>query len=423
LDVRSICRVVLALGLLLPLACQGAGRYPAPGSATNPETPAEVKLPPHWAWLPIQPRPDVPIRFIAPTHAEWDTLPRFWNHFPPVPAGMRTIHLGLPALQAAAALVAADQLEVIKIKVPRGLPDPNPLISAANLPTFGRWRLGKKLFSEPLFHVGADVFACITCHQPDHGFAQPRNVSLHGTRNTQSLLNVVYIRQQFWDGRVRALEETLARSLEDEQVHDDSVLTTHRWGGIVKTLAEDKEYRAEFQRVFGIEQPTQDTIAKAVATYLRTLMSGDSLVDRADAERAKQKSNSLAAEHFLPLLDEKTLQMLGVDKMAKDETARKLARGSELFHGKARCAVCHPGPLYTDHGYHNVGLGEKDDPDTSRFGVVPIGLKEARFIGAFRTPTLRALSRTAPYFHDGKRRTLREVVAFFNLHVDTVGRA
>jgi cytochrome c peroxidase len=92
-----------------------------------------------------------------------------------------------------------------------------------------------------------------------------------------------------------------------------------------------------------------------------------------------------------------------------------------LFHAKG-CAVCHSGPLYTDHDFHNIGIGESEQfrlsgEETGRFVQAPIGLKEPRLIGAFRTPTLRALPRTAPYFHDGSAPDLRHVVEYFNKDV------
>ncbi len=383
----------------------------------------KTALPPHWAWLPVTERPDVPIRFVHDANPEWQRLAQFWNHDPPLAAGMRTIHLGLAPLAAAAAMVAADVNSVIVVKVPRGLPDPTPLIPAANPPTYGRWQLGAKIFAEPALKVGPDAYSCATCHQPDHGYTQRRSVSVGGAFNTLSLLNVAYNRRQFWDGRVADLEQTLVRALSDEQPGaDQDPLATHRWGGLVATLAADRDYRAQFQRVFGIELPTQDAIAKVVATYLRTLLAGDSLYDRAEAERRRLQAPALTPEHFIPFLDDKTLARLGT-KLARDEAARRLAQGAALHHGKAHCAACHSGPLFTDHDYHNVGLGENESiptpgAETGRFAATPIGLKEARLIGAFRTPSLRNLPRTAPYFHNGRAFDLAEVVRFFDLHVD-----
>ena len=93
-------------------------------------------------------------------------------------------------------------------------------------------------------------------------------------------------------------------------------------------------------------------------------------------------------------------------------------RGEAIF-ARQGCVGCHPAPLYTDHDFHNVGVGESErfrqpGNETGRFAHVPIGLKEPRLIGAFKTPTLRALPRTAPYFHDGSYPDLRSVVKYFN---------
>ncbi len=105
--------------------------------------------------------------------------------------------------------------------------------------------------------------------------------------------------------------------------------------------------------------------------------------------------------------------------MPAKEAAQALARGHELFHGKARCHLCHAGPLFTDQGFHNLGIAERagfftDDEEKGRFAVVPFGLKDRRLIGAFKTPSLRDVSRTAPYMHDGSIASLADVLKYFN---------
>ncbi len=221
-----------------------------------------------------------------------------------------------------------------------------------------------------------------------------------------------------------ALEEVLVRSLEDERPASEDPQRpppemTHRWGGLVNELAARPTYRATFEALFGIAQPTQDAIAKALATYMRTLLSGDSLYDRAEARRRAAKAPALTADHFLPLLDDATLKVLGGGKLSKADAAGQLARGYDLFHGKAKCAVCHAGPLFSDNDFHNIGITAAAKlppfvPPSGRITTVPIGLKETRLVGAFKTPSLRALPRTAPYFHNGKRHSLRTVVAFYD---------
>ena len=86
----------------------------------------------------------------------------------------------------------------------------------------------------------------------------------------------------------------------------------------------------------------------------------------------------------------------------------------KLFQGKGRCATCHHGPLFTDQDYHNIGIMKRDEIPLGRFAHAPVGQKESRLMGAFRTPTLRNLPRTGPYFHDGSRPELRDVVKYYN---------
>jgi len=197
-----------------------------------------------------------------------------------------------------------------------------------------------------------------------------------------------------------------------------SAVETHRWGGLTNALEQSDDYRLLFKQVFGIARPTQDAVAKALATYMRTILAGDSLYDNAEEERRDRKASELTAAHFLPSLDAAALKSLGVEQESKQEVADRLGRGHRLFQAKG-CAVCHPPPLFTDRDFHNVGIGESDavpaaGAETGRFAHVPIGLKDARLIGAFKTPTLRGLPRTAPYFHTGSSRDLHSVVKYFD---------
>jgi len=413
--------------LLLPLtfaACEPAQRYPSPDAA-SPAAKATTEQAADWSWLPSHGTPrDMPIEFVAQTNPLWTSLPEFWNQTIPPAAGMRTIHIGMQPLAAVSSLVATGEMEALRIKVPRGLPDPNPMMPAANPPTFEKWRLGKKLFFAKVLHSGIETYACADCHQPAHGFTEPRPQPRNGVVNTPSLINAVYNRHQFWDGRATALEEVVVRVLQDEHAATATKSqplpeVTHQWRGMVVELARDQAYLAAFDAVFDIPIPTQDAVAKALATYLRTILSGDSLYDRAEAQRQRDGADRLGKAHFLAVLDDPSLKAIGGGKLTKDDAAQQLERGHRLFHGKAHCAACHRGTLFTDFDFHNIGLNIKDsmpslDQPTGRFAVVPIGLKEARLIGAYKTPTLRALPRTARYFHDGRRLTLREVVQFYD---------
>jgi cytochrome c peroxidase len=425
---RRCSYLAFLAGMLTLTACQRAQMYQVPGkppAVSNEKDDAELR---RLSWTEQQARHDLPIVFVAESDAEWPGLKSYWNTLP-FPAGMPMAHLGQAPLGAVAALVLTDHYTPIKIKVPRGLPDPTPNIPAANPPTFGKWRLGKTLFFKPILKAGAAIYSCNSCHDPRHGFAEDKLHPEGGKYNTLSLLNVAYNRRQFWDGRVETLEETLVRSFEDErpvsaEKSREKALEQHIWGGFVRELAADPRLSAEFKLVFGVDQPTQNSTAQALATYLRTLLSGDSLHDQADAVRRQQNAETLTAEHFRAVLkDESAVVSLRdhVDSKTptREEMPALLQKGHELFHGKAGCVACHRGPLFTDHDYHNIGYeGEEGEPavgvETGRSVHVPVGLKEWRLIGAFRTPSLRNLNRTAPHFHNGSHATLRDVVGFYN---------
>jgi len=365
---------------------------------------------------------DVPIAFVSDTDPEWPKLPAFWNYYPPKLPAAAVSPVGLPPLGAVVTFVLAWQLEKVVIKVPRGLPDPTPLIPAANVPTLARWQLGKKLFFDKILEFSKyESLACATCHAPKTGFAEDWAINKLATKNTPTLINAVYNRRQFWDGRVRFLEQTIVTNLSDENLPREERPARHIWGGLVKILTDNAEYRRQFREAFGVRHPTQDTIARALATYMRTILCGDSLYDRAESERKKLGAADLTAKHFETVLDNAGLKSLAETK--KEDAAGALVQGARLFHGKARCALCHPGPLFTDGDFHNIGLDENDIENLGglnqgRFEHVPIGLKDSRLIGAYKTPTLRALPRTAPYMHNGKFKTLREVVDYFDKGID-----
>lgn len=139
-------------------------------------------------------------------------------------------------------------------------------------------------------------------------------------------------------------------------------------------------YRKLFDEVFHGEI-TEQNIGKAIASFQRTLISGNSPADRFD---------------------------FGGEEQALTDSAK---RGLELFRGKARCTRCHSGFNFSDEKFHNLGIGwDTNTVDLGRYMVT----KNPEDIGAFKTPTLREISRTAPYMHDGRFGTLEEVVDFYN---------
>ena len=405
------------LFISLSPGCQPAGRYPPKPPDKKKDEHAKKTFFDNWAWFkPTPPAFDVPIVFVADSDPEWANLPAFWNHFPRPPAGQPTCHLGQTPLGVSAALVLAGHGQTVKIKVPRGLPDPTPNIPGSNPPTLAKWQLGKSLFYAPILVISKfQKYSCASCHNPNHGFCEDRaGDKLGGKFNTPSLLNCVYNKNQFWDGRVKVLEQVLVRELNDENVAGERRSKEHIWSGLVERLRNDETYLEGFKEVFG-GPPTQDNIAKALATYMRTILSGNSPYDRARA--AKGKDNDLTAKHFEAALTNADLNSLGQGK--KTDAAKSLLQGYKLFQGKARCQLCHSGPLFTDHDFHNIGLEETDFiKQVGRLAQVPVGMKESRLQGAYKTPTLRNLQRTDPYMHNGMFQKLEEVADFFNRKID-----
>lgn len=238
--------------------------------------------------------------------------------------------------------------------------------------------LGRLLYFDKRLSADGTI-SCASCHVPQHAFAEPAAVSTgirgqQGTRNSPTILNRAYSLAQFWDGRASTLEEQvkgpIANPIEMGNTHD----------ACVNNLKNAAGYRALFAKAFGSEEITIDHVAKAVATFERTLLSGNSPYDRFSAG----------------------------DKKALTPAQ---TRGMKIFFKKAKCDKCHEGLNFTSNSYHNLGVGiDKPEPDVGRFAVT----KDPRDWGAFKTPTLREVANTAPYMHDGSMKTLEEVVEFYD---------
>jgi cytochrome c peroxidase len=237
--------------------------------------------------------------------------------------------------------------------------------------------LGRRLFHDPVLSADRTI-SCSSCHRPDNSFADDVPVSpgvfgRHGHRNTPSLLNVAYVRHLTWDGRSRTLEEQVLKPIHDPVEMDLSL------DELEERLQAATEYRGPFRRAFD-EPVTADGVARALASYLRTLRSGDAPIDRFRAG----------------------------DSAALSAQARA---GHRLFVGKSRCSFCHWGPTFADGKFHNTGVaarsGDDDDGRYARTGA-------SADLRAFRTASLRNVALTAPYMHDGSFATLEEVVDFYN---------
>jgi cytochrome c peroxidase len=274
--------------------------------------------------------------------------------------------------------------------------------------------LGQKLFFDGRLSADGSV-ACATCHDPARAFTdgRPASVGIHGRtgqRNAPTVLNALYNKTQFWDGRAKTLEDQAAfpifNSVEMGQPNLDAA---------VATLAGIEEYKQAFPKVFG--RPVNGTdLVRAIASYERTLVSFDSPFD-----------------HFI-----------AGDRNAIDDAAR---HGWELFNTKARCNKCHAltdtkrdATNFTDNDFHNIGIG------IIRHNVVALAVKAEKLIAsgdraaidhaavgmdfsalgrylitkkeadsaAFKTPNLRNVLVTGPYFHDGSQETLWDVMDHYN---------
>jgi cytochrome c peroxidase len=291
-------------------------------------------------------------------------------------------------LSALAALVAGaadepsplpkDSLpgELVLDKLPLGLgtrpvPKDSPLAA-------GRVQLGRKLFFDPILSADRTV-ACASCHHPEHGFssgdARPRGIrGQQLTRRAPSLFNRAYGTAFFWDGRAVTLEEQALQPIENPAEMGSTVETA------ITRLQGDSAYTAQFKAAFD-DGVSPANLAKAIASFERVLLRGDSVVDRF---RRKGEHDAISPEQ---------------------------RSGLWLYESKARCWRCHVGANFTDEGFHNTGVSWGKEPaDLGRFTVS----KKPEDRGKFKTPTLRGVGLAKSFMHDGSLRTLEDVVEFYN---------
>lgn len=265
---------------------------------------------------------------------------------------------------------------------PPEIPDDNPLTEA-------KVKLGRKLFFDPVLSESKDV-ACASCHRPDHGFASPDAVAVGingrvGSRNAPSILNRAYGETFLWDGGASSLEEQALTPIGNPDELGGSI------EAVLKSLRSDKDYVAQFQAAFSVSDDadatadpataiTEERLAKAIASFERTLVTVDSQVDR--FRNAEYGSMSKEAR-----------------------------QGLWIFESRGGCWKCHSGPNLTDEDFHNTGVGfGQAQRDEGRMETT----KNSEDQFKFKTPSLRGVEHTAPYMHNGSVKTLREVVDFYN---------
>jgi len=260
-----------------------------------------------------------------------------------------------------------------------------PPMPADNVGTPARIALGKALFFDPRLS-GSGAVSCASCHNPSLGWADGLKTAL-GTggqvlgRATPTIINTAYNTQFMWDGRRKSLEDQALGPMKAKDEMDTDFVT------LFSRLNAMPGYVAMFEEAYPHQGITEETIAQALAAFERTVVSSDSAFDR----------------------------WLAGDTRALTPSQW---RGFQVFQDPARgnCATCHSGPNFTDNGFHNIGVKTTGKADLGRFNIRAV----ASMKGAFKTPSLRDIELTAPYFRDGSAATLRDVVEHYNRGGDDV---
>jgi cytochrome c peroxidase len=241
----------------------------------------------------------------------------------------------------------------LMLAVPLGLdlympvPEDNPV-------TRSKLEIGRKLFHDQRLSRTRTI-ACASCHDPKRAFADNRPLAVGvfgriGRRHAPALINRGYGRSFFWDGRIATLEEQVLKPIQDPNEMDLSLQEASSRVGLSVTA-----------------------LSHALASYIRSILSGDSPYDR----------------------------FINGDRRALTQEQQ---RGMQIFRGRGNCTACHVGPTLSDERFHNTGVAWHGDRLQD----------EGRANGTFKTPTLREVARTAPYMHDGSLATLGDVVNFYS---------
>lgn len=264
------------------------------------------------------------------------------------------------------------------IRVPLGQ-DLNLNFPKDDPPTPEKVELGRLLYFDKRLSMENSV-SCATCHDPHQGWTDHEVVStgfhgLKGTRNAPTVVNATYFLSQFWDGRAKDLEEQALGPIINPV---EMARPNHE--AMVAELKVSDGYKPLFQKAFGDPEITKERVGRAIASFERTVLGGNSRFDRYQTG----------------------------DKTILSESE---IRGKDLFFGKANCTKCHVGTNFSDSDFHNLGVGMKSPkPDLGRFAVT----KDDKDRGAFKTPSVRDITRHQPYMHDGSEKTLEEVVEFYD---------
>ena len=247
--------------------------------------------------------------------------------------------------------------------------------------------LGKHLFFDPRLSASKQV-SCASCHEPQLGWADGKRIAhgdfqQPGKRNTPTLINIGFATSLFWDGRASSLEEQAPGPIENPIEMNTKIETA------VKNIQEINGYKPLFLKAFGDTIVNETRIKKALATYQRTVKSTRSRFD------------------------------LFIDGMDNEYTDQEVL-GLHLFRTKAKCANCHNGPYFSDQKFHNLGLSYygRFYEDLGLYNIT--GKKED--VGKFKTPTLREVSKTGPWMHNGLMMDLDGIMNMYNVGMPTLKR-
>lgn len=289
---------------------------------------------------------------------------------------MVAVFLGVSGIAAVGAEMAPGLAELKKLYVrPKEIPYPpeNPYSKAKS-------ELGRHLFYDPRLS-GSQMISCASCHNPSFSWGDSLAKGVgHGHktlgRRTPTVLNMAWGNKMFWDGRAATLEEQALGPIASE---GEMNMALGGEAGLIARLGKIPNYKPMFAEAFpGEADPlTTENIAKAIATFERSIVSGTAPFDR--FVRGDAKAISPSAQ-----------------------------RGFVVFNTKAKCSQCHSGWNFTDNSFHDIGV-PGDDIGRGKF------LKMATQQHAFKTPTLRNADQRAPFMHDGSEATLEDIVEFYNL--------
>jgi cytochrome c peroxidase len=278
-----------------------------------------------------------------------------------------------------AGIVAAQDLAPAATEADRVWLLGDPVAPADNASTAPRVELGKALFFDPRLS-GNGTVSCASCHNPSLGWSDGlrTGVGINGSvlgRATPTVVNTAYNTQFMWDGRKKSLEDQALGPMKTPEEMKTDML------GAIVMLSSLPGYKAMFAAAYPGEAISEDTIAKAIAAFERTVISKDSRFDR----------------------------WVAGDRSA---LSKQEWRGYQVFAdpAKGNCAVCHKAPNFTDNGFHNIGIAHpQGKEDVGRYAQRKVAVLK----GAFKTPTLRDIELTAPYFHSGSAATLMDVVEHY----------